>query len=310
MTIHSLINYVGHKSKIIEQIKPYLPEQVRGTFYDCFAGSSVAALNMPYDHIISVEKNVHLVNLYSDIVTPEFKQHIFDLIAKYNLTNSSVTPRSEYLKDPNIGECRWMGETVSNMHLDQLNKPGYNKLLLDFNAGEFKGTVKSAAYMIATIYGRNSSVETKADGTLSGSVGPLDFSKRCAVKLTEHIKRLEEGRNQFICASYQDIKPGPEDFVYLDPPYLASSYRYGGWSEADERELLAWIDRLPCPWALSNTLQSGNKKNQILMDWAVGKNIVGLDKKYRKWAGAGVDTVARTTKVNYEVLIRNSGVSE
>lgn len=300
----SLLNYIGHKSKIIDQIQPYFPVAVAGTFYDCFAGSATVALSMPYPRIQAQEINPYLSQLYRDLADPAFVTHLTGLITQYGLTNSSVIPRSQYLKQPGIGTVQWMGKTIPNLHLDQLNKPGYTQLLADFNAKKFTGIDQSAAYMIATIYGRNSNVDTNlTTGLLSGAVGPLDFSKRCSEKLAEHQQTIAQGRHRFTTGSYQQLKPTQDDFCYFDPPYLVSGFRYGGWTEQDERDLLAWIDQLPCAWAMSNTLQSGKKVNKILETWAQGRTVIELDKRYRKWAGAGQDTVKRAVKVNREVLI-------
>lgn len=305
MKIDSLINYIGHKSKIVDKIKPYFPQTITGTFYDCFAGSCVVGLNVNYPRVKFVEYNAHLSQLYRDLTDPQFKSTLTALITQYGLTNSSVTPRSQYLTDPNIGTVQWMGKTIPNLHLDQLNKAGYTQLLNDFNQGLFTGLNKSAAYMAATIYGRNSSVTTRADLTLSGGIGPLDFSKRCSEKLDQHVAVLSQGRHSFITGSYTAIQPGPNDFVYCDPPYLATGYRYSGWEEADERALLDWLDQLPCPWALSNTLQSGNRVNQLLTDFSKRYTVIPIDKQYRKWGGSGTDTHAKKTKINREVLILN-----
>jgi site-specific DNA-adenine methylase len=160
--------------------------------------------------------------------------------------------------------------------------------------------------MIATIYGRNSNVSTDlSTGKLSGSVGPLDYSRRCHEKLTEHQAVLSLSRHTFVNSSYDNIFPTADDFCYFDPPYLASGFRYGGWNEQDENKLLDWIDNLDCPWALSNTLQSGDKSNKILQAWCQDKTVIDITKKYRKWASSGNKTVERTTKVNREVLVMN-----
>ena len=306
----SLLNYIGHKSKILNQITPYFPTQISGTFYDAFAGSCVVGLSVPYPRVSCVEINPFLSQLYSDLNNPNFHAELTNLITQYGLTNSSVVPRSQYLTDPNIGTVQWMGKTIPNLHLDQLNKPGYLRLLSDFNTHQFTGLRQSCAFMLATIYGRNSNVSTDiAAGTLSGAIGPLDFSKRCAEKLREHQTVLLQNRHTFINASYASIKPTEDDFIYLDPPYLASGFRYSGWSEQDERDLLEWIDTLPCAWALSNTLQSGKRVNTILESWSQNKTVIELNKRYRKWAAAGTETVAKSNKVNREVLILSNTVS-
>jgi site-specific DNA-adenine methylase len=215
-----------------------------------------------------------------------------------------VTPRSTYLKRPDIGTVKWMGKIIPNLHLDKINKDGYQRVLSDFNSNKFSGIEKSVAYMVATIYGRNSSVSTKLDGTLVGGPGPLDYSIKCNKKFNDHVEVISQGRHKFICESYENVVTAPTDFCYFDPPYLSSSYLYQGWSESDEYNLLKYIDNLNCDWAISNSLQSGNKINHILKEWSKDKIVINIDKKYRKWAGSdGTELTTRTSKINHEVLI-------
>ena len=119
--------------------------------YDLFSGSCVVGLSTDYNNVTFVDNNAHLQNLYSYLQDKKFLSILESMIDKYNMTNSSKKPRSEYLKDPNIGTCVWHGKVVSNMHLDQLNVAGYNSLMLDYNAGKFKGISKACAYMILKI---------------------------------------------------------------------------------------------------------------------------------------------------------------
>jgi site-specific DNA-adenine methylase len=310
MKIDSLLNYIGHKSKIQEKIFQHLPATVEGTFYDCFAGSAVIGLNAPYLRIQCIEINPFLSKLYTDIQDPTFLATLEAFIKKYNLTNSFRTPRSEYLKDPNIGTCTWMGKTIPNLHLDKLNEAGYLSVLADFNNEKFTGIEKSIAFMVATIYGRNSNVSIDLNtNKLSGGIGPLDFSPRCKLKLDNHIEVLKENRHTFRNDSYKTIVANENDYFYFDPPYLASGFRYAGWSESDEVELLSYIDSLPCNWALSNTLQSGKKKNEILIEWSKDKIVIPLSKSYRKWAGSGKETNKKESKINEEVLILSKDFS-
>jgi site-specific DNA-adenine methylase len=85
---------------------------------------------------------------------------------------------------------------------------------------------------------------------------------------------LSQNPHQFITRSYSSIVPTPEDFIYLDPPYLASGFRYSGLTKQDEPDLLTWIDQLPCSWALSNTLKGGKRVNTILDTWSKNKTVI------------------------------------
>ena len=301
--VFSLLNYVGHKSKILDQITIHFPKTISGTFWDMFSGSCVVGLSTKYNNVHFVDSNKYLQNLYSNLSDASFLVELESMIKNYNFTNSSKKSRSEYLKDANIGTCTWQGQTISNLHLDQLNKVPYSCLLADFNSNKFHGIKQACAYMILTIYGRNSTVRTKKDGTLSGAVGPLDFSKKAKKKYEDHLEVMKGRKLFWTTGSYTNVKPIKDDFVYMDPPYVASAFKYEGWTEEDEQSLLDWIDSLPCAWALSNAFVYGTKSNIILQQWAQNKTIINIDKKYRKWSAKGKSTVKKKNKRNAEVLI-------
>ena len=301
--VFSLINYIGHKSKIIDTVLQHIPKAIDGTFWDMFSGSCVVGLSSGFQNVTFVDNNEHLQNLYRNLQSSDFLSTLEDLITSYGLTNTTRKPRAQYLKDPNIGTCTWQGKTVPNMHLDQLNKKGYNKLMGDYNNNSFNGLKKACAYMLLTIYGRNSNVSLKKDGSLTGGVGPLDFSPKTKKKYFEHLESMK-GRNlKWITGSYSSVEPKKGDFVYLDPPYLASGFKYSGWGSEDEKSLLEWIDNLECDWALSNAFVSGDTNNNILYNWAQNHKIIKINKNYRKWAAKGKSTAKRKNKKNEEVLI-------
>ena len=281
----------------------HFPQTLNGTFWDIFSGSCVVGLSSGYQNVHFVDNNKYLQALYTNLKDPNFLSTLETMITNYGLTNSFRKPRSEYLKDPNIGTCKWHGEEIKNLHLDQLNKTGYMKLLNDFNAFKFHGLKQSCAYMILTLYGRNSNVTLKKDGKLSGGIGPLDFSPKAKKKFDNHIKCMDSRNLLWTTGTFKNINPKKDDFVYMDPPYLASGFKYGGWSEDDEQDLLDWIDNLPCDWALSNVFTSGNTKNNILQTWAQKHTVIKIQKKYRKWAAKGKSTAKRKNKTNEEVLI-------
>jgi len=308
--VFSLINYVGHKSKILDQVFACVPDSIDGTFWDIFCGSSVVGLSTNFKKVNFVDNNQHLVNLYSHLRDESFLSILENMIEEYSLTNSSKKPRSEYLKDPKIGVCTWNGKKIKNLHLDKLNETGYRKLLGRYNDLKMSDIDAAAAYMILTIYGRNSNVSLKKDGKLSGGVGPLDFSIKAKKKYFEHLEVMKGRKLNWIHGIFSDAEPKEGDFVYLDPPYLASGYKYGGWKEEDELALLDWIDGLKCPWALSNTLVSGETENKILLEWSKKYNTIPVEKKYRVWASKKEGTAKRERKKNLEVLIVPSELSK
>lgn len=304
--IFSLLNYVGHKSKILDDIFNILPKEIDGTFWDIFCGSSVVGLSSPFQNVNFVDNNKYLIELYSSLTDPNFLNVLESTIQNYGLTNSCRIPRSQYLKSPDIGTCMWHGKVIKNLHLDKLNEEGYKNLLKDFNNGIFSSAIdRGIVYMILTIYGRNSNVSIKKDGGLSGGVGPLDFSVKAGQKLQQNILAIKSKNVNWINDNFSNIHPLQEDLVYLDPPYLASGFKYSGWDNEDEKKLLEWVDKLPCNWILSNVFISGKNSNDILQNWAKNFKVIYVDKNYRKWAAKGKSSAERDNKKNAEVLITN-----
>lgn len=301
--VFSVLNYVGHKSKIIEIIDQHLPKIINGVFWDMFSGSGVVGLSIDHPNVQFVDNNIHLQHFMQNLSDQDFIKQTETILTNYGFTNSSRTQRSELLKDPNIGTCTWHGKTVSNMHLDALNKAPYSSLLKDYNAGKFSNLEKACCYYILTIYGRNSYVSVNKSGGLSGGVGPLDFGPMAKKKVKKYQEIIKLKNCNFYLGKYSDFAPTANDFVYMDPPYLASGFSYGGWTDSDEEQLLEWIDNLPCDWALSNVFISGKKSNDILQNWAKKKNVIYINKTYRKWASKGKSSATKKTKKSQEVLI-------
>ena len=102
-----------------------------------------------------------------------------------------------------------------------------------------------------------------------------------------------------------------QDFVYIDPPYLITCATYneqGGWSEADEKDLLTFLDELNgrnIRFALSNVLRSKGKENNILIEWLEKKadnyTVIPLNYSYSNSNYQAKDK----TSASEEVLIIN-----
>ena len=101
--VFSLLNYVGHKSKILDQIMVHFPKTLKGTFWDVFSGSCVVGLSTPYNNIHFVDNNKYLQNLYTNLDNPNFLTELEGMITKYNLTNSLGSPDRNILRIQILG---------------------------------------------------------------------------------------------------------------------------------------------------------------------------------------------------------------
>jgi len=70
---------------------------------------------------------------------------------------------------------------------------------------------------------------------------------------------LNENDVILLNCSYTDINPCRNDFLYLDPPYANTKGMYYG--SIDQEELWKYLQKLPCPYALSFDGISGDKDN-------------------------------------------------
>ena len=114
----------------------------------------------------------------------------------------------------------------------------------------------------------------------------------------------------FICGNYYDLdlsKVDKEsDLIYLDPPYLASKFQYGGWNKEEESKLLEYLDNLDFngyKFVLSNTFLHRGVSNQNLIDWSSKYNVKNITMSYNSWTAAVVSVKTETN--TQEVIVSN-----
>jgi DNA adenine methylase len=95
------------------------------------------------------------------------------------------------------------------------------------------------------------------------------FSKAYITKIVNQVKRLEilfhDKDWEFRISDWKDILAltNPNDFVYLDPPYIGRHTDYfNNWGETDAIELAKQASQLKCNFALSMWLENKYRKNQ------------------------------------------------
>ena len=271
--IQSPLNYTGGKYRLLPQILPNFPEKV-GVFVDLFCGGCNVGINIEADKVIYNDLNrnlLYLYNTFKNLDKDTTFYWIYHIVEEYNLSLVSKHSYDFYNCDSSKG-------------LGDYNREGFLKLRSDFNNKTLSHNEDYYYYImlyVMIVYAFNNQIRFNSNGEFNLPVGKRDFNKKIQDKLSKFIDRLKKQNSIFTCQDFRnfDIETLTEnDFVYADPPYLITCATYneqGGWTENDEKDLLAFLDNLNenrIKFALSNVLQSKGKENKILQTW-LEKNV-------------------------------------
>lgn len=266
--IQSPLNYTGGKYKLLSQILPLFPKDIN-VFVDLFCGGCNVGINVDCNKVIYNDLNKNLLYLYNtfkNIDKESVLEWIYEIIEKYGLSLVSENGYDYY-------GCE------SSKGLGNYNRKGYLKLRSDFNKKHenrnFDYYYNVMLYVII-VYAFNNQIRFNSNGKFNLPVGKRDFNNKMKQKLIGFIDKTQEQNCIFTCRDFREfdtVTLTPEDFIYVDPPYLITCATYneqGGWSEEDEKDLLSFLDELNdrnIRFALSNVLRSKGKENSILIEW-------------------------------------------
>ena len=266
--IQSPLNYTGGKFKLLPQILPLFPKDI-DVFVDLFCGGCNVGINIESNRVIYNDLNENLLYLYNtfkNLDKESVLDWIYEIIEKYNLSLVSENSYDYY-------GCE------SSKGLGDYNRDKFLKLRADFNERHAKGNFDYYYYVmlyVIIVYAFNNQIRFNSNGEFNLPVGKRDFNKKMEQKLVEFIDRIQAQNCTFTCCDFREFDTStltPQDFVYVDPPYLITCATYneqGGWDEATEKDLLAFLDELHSKhirFALSNVLRSKGKENKILIEW-------------------------------------------
>lgn len=266
--IQSPLNYTGGKYKLLPQILPLFPQDI-DTFVDLFCGGCNVGINVKSNRVIYNDLNQNLLCLYNTFrnLGPDLVlDWVYEIIEKYELSMVSKHGYEHY-------NCH------SSKGLGDYNKEKFITLRNDFNKKHAEENFDYYYYVmlyVIIVYAFNNQIRFNARGEFNLPVGKRDFNSKMEQKLVEFIDQLREQNCTFTCCDFRDFDTSSltsKDFVYVDPPYLITCATYneqGGWDEAAEKDLLAFLDDLHnrnIRFALSNVLRSKGKENRILISW-------------------------------------------
>ena len=283
--IKSPMNYTGGKYKLLPQIKPLFPTDIK-MFVDLFTGGGNIAVNVNANKIIANDSEKHVIDIYKAFQNgydnvEEIIKTIESYIAKYNLSIE--------------------------------NAEGFNKLREDYNNSPFKTNyITSTMLYVLICYSFNHQFRFNSKGEFNMPFGKnrSQWNNNIKKNLTNFYKAITEKDIIFTNKDFRELKADklkPNDFVYCDPPYLITCATYNekdGWNEQCEKDLLNLLDNLNSKgvrFALSNVLFSKGKTNDILIEWSKKYNIHHLDYTYQN---CSYHTKDKNSKPD-EVLITN-----
>ena len=246
--IKSPLNYVGGKYKLLPQIIPLIPKDVK-CFVDLFGGGFNVGINIDCNNIIYNDSCSQVVDLLKHFYenAPEYvHQKIIDTITSYGLSRSDLHSYEHYGCDSSRG-------------LGEYNKPKYLKLREDYN----KNSDWIKFYTLITCAFSNQ-IRFNLKGEFNMPYGKRDYNTSLQSKLKVFVEEMHKKQIQFWNKDFRDCNFFSDDFIYCDPPYYNSTATYnenGGWSEQDEKDLLHCLDVIDSHgsrFALSNNLKYDN----------------------------------------------------
>jgi DNA adenine methylase len=299
--IKSPLNYTGNKFQLLSKLQSLFPTRVQ-TFYDLCSGGGDVGANMTWaDKVVCVDVQSDVISLLKrlkEIPGVEFVKMIDNIIESYGLSNSALYGYAPFL----IGEQK--GLAAYNKESFKVLREDYNKL-----REEPPSLEKSLLFFALIVFSFNNQIRFNSDGDFNIAVGKYDLNSRQRSKLEGFSDRLKKIDISFVNSSYEDViesrEMRPNDFIYIDPPYLITTATYNqGWGEEEENRLLEFLTRMDkdgVRFALSNVTVHKGRRNELLIEWAKRFRVRDLYFNYDNSSYQGKNTDEKTV----EVLIRN-----
>ncbi len=242
-----LVNHVGVppikcqgiKTKLVPFILRNIEWVADGTarWIEPFLGSGVVAFNLAPEHAILADTNEHIIGFYQDIYRGEISQ-----TTVRRFLEQEGRKLQTYGADYYYEVRERFNDKGSSLDFLFLNRSCFNGLMRFNRQGKFN-----------VPFGHK----------------PNRFSKAYITKIVNQVgwiaRRMRGRRWQFRVAPWHQILDvaQPEDFVYIDPPYIGRHTDYHvSWDKAEAEKLSMMTGSLACGYAVSMWLQNRYRKNE------------------------------------------------
>ena len=282
--IHSPLNYIGGKYKLLPQLLPLFPQKI-GTFVDLFFGGGNVGINISAEKYLFNDNLSYLIELYE------------------RLQKSSLSAILQFIEN-----------RIAVYGLSLTNEEGYKALRNSYN------TEREALdlFMLAA-YSFNHQIRFNNAHEFNNPFGRGRSHFNAAMKenLCRFVLAMQKKDISFKQSNFDELDLSfltTSDFVYCDPPYLITTGTYNdgkrgftGWTEKEEKSLYGLLDSLHrrnIPFALSNVLIHKGKENVLLKTW-IEKNRYEINYLKKDYSNSNYHTADRSKTSSVEILITN-----
>jgi len=228
----------GIKTKLVEFILSNIQWEGKGRWVEPFLGSGVVLFNVQPERAIVNDINPHIICLYQKIYVGEItSSQVNDFLSREG---------KRLLKEPDYfySVRERFNQTGDSLDFLFLNRSCFNGLMRFNRKGEFN---------------------------VPFCRKPDRFRPAYITKISNQVNRIQKimrGKDwEFRIGDWRDClkEVQPDDFVYLDPPYIGrhTDY-YEQWTEADSIDLARTAQALPGGFALSMWKENKYRKNPHL----------------------------------------------
>ena len=300
--IKSPLNYTGGKYKLLPQLLPLFPKEC-GTFIDLFCGGCDVGLNYKANRTVFNDSNEHLIGILRTFKSNDMQvvlNKLFAIIEQYGFSRTDMYGYEYY-------KCN------SSSGLMAYNRDPFLALRKDFNAINKHDTDYYLKLYLLIVFAFNNQIRFNSKGEFNLPVSKRDFNKKMQRKLCDFIERVQQMTCEFQNCDFRtiDLTVNEKCFIYADPPYLITCAPYNeksGWTERDEYALLEYLEKADATghlFALSNVIECGGKKNDVLSGWLKShKNRFHLTDLTMDYSNSNYHRKGRTERTQ-EVLITN-----
>lgn len=233
----------GIKTKLVPFILSQIQwvEAERSRWIEPFLGSGVVAFNLAPRRALLTDSNQHIIALYKGIQNGEIDRRIVCEFLQHQ-GSQLLTVGADYYYEVRDR----FNQFASPLDFIFLNRACFNGLMRFNSKGGFNVPFCRKPQRFAQSY-------------ITKIANQVDWV----------VKQISDKDWDFRVANWQEtlVEAQPDDFVYLDPPYIGrhTDY-YNAWNQVEAEKLAVITKQLPCGYAVSMWLENQHRKNSHIQE--------------------------------------------